>query len=193
MIGLALLLAVMAQRAPPPVIITTTPPSVEPNSETQPDAARMAAASKLIESLNLDEQYDSAFGQLLPIMTQQIFSSIRNDSTVDPAVRSYLADDKNLAAAQRLFAAEVSSGFKARYASLRAATAAEYARAFSVEELAGLAAFYASPLGQKTLRVQPALQQRLFPIGANAGREVGAEALRKTLEKLLPGEQSPQA
>ncbi|MBA4048016.1 MAG: hypothetical protein C0476_05670 [Sphingomonas sp.] len=48
--------------------------------------------------------------------------------------------------------------------------------------------FYASPVGQKSLKLLPELQGRLFNLGAAAGAEVGQEAMRRTLESLLPTE-----
>lgn len=194
MISLALLLAMTTQNAPalplaPPIAPVA---SAAPNPTAEPEPAKIAAASKLIESLHIDAQYDVLFTQMLPPMTQQVFSAIRNDATIDPRIRRYLADDNNMASAQRFFATESLAGFKARYAALKLATAKEYARAFTLDELAGLANFYASPLGQKTLSVQPLIEQRLFPIGADAGRDVGADAMRKTLEKLLTDNKAPQ-
>ncbi len=198
--GLALWLVSLAQQAPadapppavpPPAPAPATAPA-SPGDAALPDPQRVAAAAALIEALHIERQYDALFGQMLPLLTQQVFSSIRDNATVDARLRSYLADEKHLASAQRLFAAECLAGFKRRYAALKSATATEYARAFTLDELRGLTSFYASPLGQKILNVQPALQQRLFPIGANAGREVGVEAMRTTLEKLIPGQQPPQ-
>lgn len=200
MTGFALFIATIAQQAPaaapPPPPAALAPPTgaapALPETQAAPDPQRIAAATALIDALHIERQYDALFAQMLPPLTQQVFSSIRDNATVDARIRSYLADEKHLAAAQRLFAAEALAGFKRRYAAFKSATAAEYARAFTLEELVGLASFYASPLGQKILSVQPMLQQRLFPIGANAGRDVGVEAMRNTLEKLLPGEQPPQ-
>lgn len=189
MIGLILMILATAQQTPPPA---QAPPPVVQVPPPAPDSERLAAATRLVEALHIDRQYDSIFTLLIPAMTTQLFSSMRDSTKVSAQIRAYLADDAHRAEAQRLFAAEALKGFKARYAAFSAATASEYARAFTLDELRGLAAFYESPLGQKTLAVLPGLQQRLAPIGMSAGREVGIEAMKETLRKLDPSSPEPQ-
>lgn len=173
----------LAQTVPPlPPRATVTPP--RPADEADP--ARVRAATRVLMATHIEAQYDQAFGRLIPIITKQTFDSIKDNVKVPVALRNFLADESNLATAQREFAERVFKGFRARYPALIAATAREYAQAFTADELDALAAFYESTLGQKTLATLPALQGRLFNLGADMGRVVGEEAITQTLEHLLP-------
>lgn len=155
----------------------------KPASEA-PSPERLAAAQQLVPALNVEAQYDRIFLQLIPAMTSQVFDSLKDNVKAPAALREKLADPDALASAKRFFASEALAAFKRRYPSLITATANEYAAAFSLDELNGLAAFYAAPLGQKALNMLPSIQQKLFPIGAEAGRDVGVEAMRKTLDHI---------
>lgn len=175
------ILAALGQAASPPV---PAPAPVVNEAAAPVPAERIAEAEKLVALLGLEAQYDAIFAQLLPQMTQLIFNSIKDNATVDARLRSKLAEPETLAGAQKLFTAEAAKRFKARYGDLKHATAIEYGRAFTVDELKGLTAFYATPLGQKALSTIPQLTQRLGPIGAAIGQKIGYEAMLATLQQL---------
>lgn len=59
-----------------------------------------------------------------------------------------------------------------------------WAANFTAEELRGLAAFYATPLGRKLLERQPLLFQQSFAAGQAWGREAARNALRKHADEL---------
>ena len=180
MIGAALILASTAVQAAPPL-----PPPVAAVPAAAPvDPARLTVAKQLLAAMHLDQQYDAIFSRLIPVMSVQLFSSLKNNTTVPASLRSYLADPANAAQAERVFAQEASAGFKSQYAEFSAATAREYAGAFSADELGQLLAFYRSPVGQKTLAVLPAVQAKLIPIGMAAGARIGQAALGRTIERL---------
>ncbi|OYY79560.1 MAG: hypothetical protein B7Y43_00270 [Sphingomonas sp. 28-62-20] len=143
-------------------------------------------AAKLIEALHIEAQYDRIFLQLIPLLTTQLFDSLKDNVRVSGSLRDKLADAEQLGAAKRYFASAALTGFKDRYPALISATAKEYAASFSLDELKGLVDFYATPLGQKALTALPGIQQRLYPIGVNAGREVGIEAMQKTIDHIDP-------
>lgn len=176
-----------AQHTAPPVPIFAPPP---PPMPVAPE--RLAAAEKLVRALQIEAQYDLIFAQMIPLLTRQIFDSISNNVNLPAELRKRLADPDELANAQRRFAANATKGLKARYARLVRATATEYAREFTVEELGTLVAFYETPLGQKVLKVQPDIQRRLFPIGEAAGLEVGIEAMQEVLEHLDSARPQPK-
>lgn len=182
-------LALQAGSAPAP----TQPPPLPPAPTAQApvasappaDAARMAAAEELVAVLNLGAQYDRSFALLIPVMTSQIFDSIKDNVTVPVALRKHLADPDNLSAAKAMFGREVIAGFRKRYPEFIRRTAAEYAREFTAAELRELRAFYGTPLGQKTLTALPELQRRLFNMGGAAGQDVGREAMIRTVQAIL--------
>lgn len=148
------------------------------------DPARLAAATRLLDALDLDQQYDSIFKQLIPVMTVQVFGSLKDNVTVPTALRAELAKPDREAEAERLFASETLSGFKAEYPTMKAATAREYAAVFSIDEMDELTAFYVSSIGRKTLLVMPQLQAKIVPIGMAVGSKVGEAAFRKTIEHM---------
>lgn len=174
LIGLGLLMLL-----PLDVSVQAAAPTVE-----SIDPERLAAAGELLELLHLDRQYDQIFAQMTPVMSAQIFASIKDNVQVPANVRAYLAEPANLAEAQRIFTEETLKGFKTRYGALRAATAREYALAFTNNELRQLIAFYGTPVGQKVLTTMPQLQSKLMPIGMVAGQQVGKEAIIRTFDRL---------
>ena len=184
-----MLLAATAQASPPPA-----PPIVTvPATPTAVDPQRLAAAQQLLELMHLDQQYDGVFSRMIPVMTIQLFNSLKDNVKVPVSVRSSLADPAKAAEAERIFAEEASNGFKGRYVEMKTATAREYAAAFSLEDLTQLLGFYHSPVGQKTLTVLPALQAKLMPIGMAAGAQVGQAALKRTFERMKIEPASPKA
>lgn len=167
-----------APPAPPPIVI------VPPAQPVPADPARLAAAERLLGATHIDQQYDAVLTRMIPVITVQMFSSLKENVAVPAAVRTHLAEPENAAQAERIFAEEAMKGFKGQYAAMRTATAREYAAVFTTDELNQLIAFYASPIGQKSLAVQPELQNKLMPIGMAAGRDVGRGAMLRTLDRL---------
>lgn len=191
-------IAAMLSAAPlpqqgPPVVVPPPASASQPTQSVAIDPARMAAAERLVLALRIESQYDTIFGRIIPTMSVQIFDSLKNNVQVPTSLRNKLADPAQLADAQQKFTRFAVAGFKARYPQMIKATAAEYAREFSVDELNGLIAFYDTPLGQKALAVLPAIQQRLFPIGEAMGREVGRDAMLKVLEQIDASMPRPKA
>lgn len=184
MIALALLLAAAPVQAAAPVAPTPAP-------AVAVDSARLAEAGKVLDAFHLERQYDAIFAKLVPVLTVQIFSGLKDNVKIPEKVRAALQDDTRGGEAQRLFATKVMAGFKARYPTLREKTAREYAIAFTLDELNALNAFYLSPIGQKTLTALPELQNKLFGLGATLGRTVGEDAMRATLEEMKLGEERP--
>lgn len=186
--AMAMLSATPLPQQAPPVVATSTP-----TESTAIDPLRMAAAEKLVVALRIEAQYDAIFGRIIPAMSAQIFDNLTNNVQVPLSLRKHLADPAQLSDARQRFSKLAVAGFKARYPQMIKATAAEYAREFSVDELDGLAAFYATPLGQKALSALPAIQQRLFPIGEATGREVGREVMLKVLDEIDAATPQPKA
>jgi uncharacterized protein len=186
-----LIAAVQAASAAPPPVVTV--PANSAPSAAPVDPARLAKAEQLLDLIHINQQYDSIFARMTPLMTTQVFTSLRDDVKVPASVRAKLADPGQLAAAERVFSEETTKGFQERYPALRLATAREYAAAFTVAELDQLADFYRSPVGQKSLQVLPSLQAKLMPIGMQAGAEVGRAAMLRTFERLDLAPKAPGA
>jgi hypothetical protein len=58
-----------------------------------------------------------------------------------------------------------------------------YKKHFSLEELNGLIAFYATPLGKKVISEMPAIMQESMAVGSEWGRGKAAEILQRLHEK----------
>ena len=183
--GAALLAQTAAAWPPEPTPTTIETPAVNP--------ARMAAATRLLDMLNLERRYDTIFKQMIPVMTLQVFGSLKDNVKVPAILRADLAKPEREAEAERLFATETLNGFKAEYPSMKAATAREYAIVFTTDEMNELTAFYASPIGRKTLSVMPQLQAKMIPIGMQMGRKVGEAAFLKTIERMKIDTGKPDA
>lgn len=165
-------------------VLTQDAPVVQVPLNVVPDAGRMAAATRLLTVMDIDRQYDSILGQMIPVMSAQVFQQVRDNVKTADSVRRQLDDPAQLAKLREIFAEEVAKEFRARYGKMRNETAQEYARLFTADELNELAAFYEKPVGRKALEVLPQLQQRLFPIGMRVGVEAGRAAMTTTLERV---------
>lgn len=175
-----LAIAALAQATPAPV--APSPPA----TVVAPSPASIAAARRLLKAINVEQQYDQSFARLIPLMTKQVFESIKDNAKLPADVRSFLNQPNTLDRAQRDFAQRLMTGFRQRYPNLIDEAARAYAQAFTADELNALVGFYESPLGQKTLAVLPELQNKMFVVGGTLGMEVGKEAMKQTLEALLP-------
>lgn len=164
-----------------------------PGAAAQDDPERIAAADALMTQMGLERQYDLIMAQMIPLATSQLFDGLQHNNQVPAKLREALSDPDRMAAFKRDFAERFGKAFRARYPEMRAMTDREYARAFTTAELRELTAFYATPLGQKTLSVMPELQKRLFPMGVKIGREAGDAAMKATVEHLIPADQRPAA
>ena len=164
-----------------------------PAPAAQDDPDRIAAADALMTKMGLERQYDAIMAQMIPLATSQLFDGLEHNNQVPTKLREALSDPTRMAAFKRDFAERFGKAFRARYPEMRAMTDQEYARAFTTAELRDLAAFYGTPLGQKTLSVMPELQRRLFPMGVKVGRETGEAAIKATIEHLIPADQRPAA
>lgn len=186
MITLALALAVAQPATPAPA-----PPAA---STPTSDKAAIAAAQRLLDATGIERQYDDILAKMIPLMAHQVFGSLKDNVTVPAKLRTFLADEENRGRATRIFNEEAAAAFRARYPTMRDATAREYARIFTAQELDELTAFYATPLGAKALRSVPEIQNQLMPIGVAAGADAGRIAMTRMVEKLgLDQEATPRS
>jgi len=178
---LALVLAARAQAVPPPPppVAVVVPPSALP----APDPARVAAADKLLGAMGIERQYDTLLGGMVPIMTAQLTTQLRDNVNISPALRTRLSDEAARKAFHAMLSDEVVKEFRARYAEMRRLTAIEYAREFTLADLTALNDFYSSPVGQRALVAMPQLQARLIPMGMRVGMEAGQAALATTMKR----------
>ena len=73
---------------------------------------------------------------------------------------------------------------KARVGELSAMLTEVYASNYTADEMRQLTAFYRTPLGQRLIKVGPAVVQQSIVAGQAWGRQVAQDALRKHAEEL---------
>lgn len=181
MIALAMVLS-----AAPSVQVVPSLPAIEvpaPVPSPAIDPARLASAHRLLGIIQIEQQYDQLLSRMIPVLSVQIFSSLKDNVRVPARLREYLAHPENEAAARGIFSSEAIKAFKAQYPDMRRATALEYARIFSAAELDQLTSFYATPLGKKALSALPELQNRLMPVGMLAGQKAGQAAIHEMVSQ----------
>lgn len=185
MIGMLLsaLAAIQAPVPQQPAVPVLVPPAASA-AQAPIDPARLAAAEKLLLTMHCDDQYESIFSRLIPVITVQLMSGLGSNAKLSPTLRSYFTEPTTRDKASRVFAEEAMKGFRAHYADLRKATAREYALVFTADELNQLTTFYSSPVGEKALAMLPQLQSKLMPLGMSVGQDVGKQAMLRTFERL---------
>jgi hypothetical protein len=151
-LALALAAPVLAQPAPAPAQPAT--------SETD---ARLSAARKLMETTG-------AIGmarQMIDGLEQQLVQIIAS------------ANPGKEAQVQSLVTELLMPEFRARIGELEEPTLRVWADAFTVAEMDELLAFYATPIGRKTLSVMPQLSQQSSALGMAWGQRVAQDAIAK--------------
>ncbi|WP_425228564.1 DUF2059 domain-containing protein [Sphingomonas sp.] len=154
-----------AQKAPPTV---TVAPDTDP--------ARVAAATRLIALMHLDATLDRLFAQLTPVFAQGVIGALSGDESGRTLLAALDAKPDGRERFSAILSQEYLASIRRRYPEIERGAAAEYAAAFTREELEAIAAFYSSGAGAKLLRLQPELQQRMSARGQGLGRVAGAEA-----------------
>lgn len=183
-----------AQTAPIP---DTAAPSTTQVVETV-DPARLAAANRLLETTRYERTLDGLFGNLVKLMAEGAVGAAANDqrskALVDNLINHGNGGHDRLVA---ILVEEFSASIKRRYPELKAAAAREYAKAFTLEELTALNAFYLTPAGIKLLAVQPELEANLShasqEIGRAAGYEAGVKGFTRALKEMLPEQNGKSA
>ena len=134
-----------------------------------PNAERVAAAKELMRIAGVEKQFD----EVMPYMMHQLAQSF-----------TAIAPDKSTEIGEVL--GQLTTKFVDRKGELIDEIAALYAERLTSEELAGLIAFYKSPIGMKFVAVQPEIMRQSIVAGqrwsARLGREIEEEA-RKELKK----------
>jgi hypothetical protein len=133
------------------------------------DPARMVAARDLLDAAKIEQDVSST----LPAMFEQM------SKVMTPFFLTDLPEGTERAAfieRTNAIIAATSREFLGRTSELLDGVARLYAEAFSVEEMAGLAAFHRSPVGTKLREVEVALQTQLVQL-------ISDIALGKPLEK----------
>ena len=134
-----------------------------------PSEEARAAARDLAEATGVESQV----GQVLGLMRGQMLQMIQRAAPgQSPAQVAQTVDEVLL------------PGFRARLGELKDIIVEIYAENYSLDDMKELRAFYATPLGQRLLKVGPVIGAQSFAAGRKWGEVVANEAFRKNAEEL---------
>lgn len=184
--------------------LTTLAAPLCAQSEVQPVAAPaqspagLESARKLLAIMKVDRTIGLMFERLVPLMAQATIGSLESEPGTAAMMKSMEAKPGNRERLLAIFSEEFATELAQATPALVERTAKEYANVFSPKELDELVAFYTSGTGEKMIMVMPDLQQKLSIFGQTTGREVGARAGERAMQRafgeLMPqGEKAPKS
>jgi hypothetical protein len=138
-------------------------------AETSPAAEK--AADRLIVAQHLKEQMTG----MLPVIVDKVMRAVMQAQAQDKAREQE---------ARKIVIEEFSASFGKTIPTLIAKHRDLYLAMFDADELAGLATFYETPLGQKFIAKSPLIQAEMAKFGAEAGRAAGIDAQTRILDRL---------
>lgn len=174
-----LLLAQVAAPAPPVVVQVPPPPVVAAPA----DPARLAAAARLVELVNLDATLDRTFVALAPVFAQAVIGIVTEDAGTRQVIAAIDAKPDGRRRFVAILSQEYMRAIRSQYPALKQGAAAEYAALFTLDELEAITAFYGTAAGAKLLRLMPDLQERLAKRGNMLGQGAGEVAGRRAMER----------
>ena len=134
-----------------------------------PTEEARAAARELAEVTGVESQV----GQMLTLMRGQMVQMIQRGAPGQtPAQVEHTVDDVLL------------PEFRARLGELKEMTAEIFVKNYTLDDMRELRAFYATPLGQRLLKVGPLIGAQSFAVGRKWGEVVANDAFRKNAEEL---------
>jgi uncharacterized protein len=136
-------------------------------AQAQPDAEAVAAATELITTLRLADQFKVALPAILRALKPVVGQGRPETEREFDAVSSVVLDAMN-----------------ARVSELMGPLAAVYARNFTVSEMRQLVAFYRTPTGQKFLDKQAVVTEEATTISQNIGRTIAGEMHGRIIEEM---------
>jgi uncharacterized protein len=137
------------------------------DAQAQPDPGAVAAATELITTLRITDQFKQMLPTTLqvirPLVTQGRPEIEREFDAVTPVV---------------------AAAMNGRVSELMSQIAGIYARNFTASEMRQLVAFYLTPAGQKFLDRSSVVAQETATIGQNIGRTFAGEVHVRMIEEL---------
>ena len=151
------------------LLLVLTGPARAEGAVAPPTEEARAAARELAEATGLEGQLQQTLGLMRGQMMQMIQRGAPNKS---PAEVARTVDEVLL------------PEIRARLGELRDILIELNAENYSVDDMKELRAFYATPLGQRVLKVAPVVGAQGFAAGRAWGEQVGRDAIQKNAEEL---------
>jgi hypothetical protein len=156
--GLPILIAMAAS------LMVAVPAAAQP-----PSPAAEKAVDRLIVAQHLKDQ----LGTMLPMIIDRTIRLVMQgqDASREAEVRTIVSE-------------EFTTSFSRTIPAMVAKHRELYLAMYSADELAGLAGFYESALGQKFVRNSQLVQGEMAKFGAEAGRAAGIDAQTRIIDRL---------
>ena len=143
------------------------------DAQAQPDPEAVAAATELIITLRMPDQFRLSIPRMLQAMKWAILQT-------RPEKR-----EREFDAATPV----VIDAMNARVMELLGPIADIYARNLTASEIRQLAAFYRTPVAQKFMDKSPAVTEEMATVGQNIGHTIGREMQERMIEELRKQEE----
>jgi hypothetical protein len=136
--------------------LALSPPAAR--AQTEPDAARLAAAKEMMQVAGVARQFE----EVMPVLLQQL-------------AQGFVAVAPDKAQEIREVFSQLGGKFIDRKGVLIDQVAALYAEQLTLEELTAVIGFYRSAAGVKMIAIQPHVMRQAMLLGQRWGAELGRE------------------
>ena len=189
-------IALLLGLAVPQTAVVSPPPSSRPIATIPADPARLDAARRLVETMQIDRSLDALFAKLAPNFAQSVIGVLATNAQTKGVIdHLVVAAPGNRDRMVAILSQEFLTSIKRQYPSFKTQMTGEYAAAFTLDELTAINAFYSSGPGAKALAIMPELQARMGAagqsLGRTAGEEAGARAFQRIEQEMLPDQKKP--
>lgn len=152
-------------------------------ADAAPSAQNLAAASLLVEKIQLERTLDQLFVNLKGMFAENVIAAMQRDDGNGAGKRFFDNIPGGRDRFSRILGDEFLAALRRRYPEFKNATSDEYAKAFTLDELNSLNAFFSSGAGEKWLALSPQIEKAMGQWGEKAGMQAGAEAVTAAIAR----------
>lgn len=146
-------------------------------------AQNFAAASALVEKIQLERALDDMFVNLKGMFAENVVATMQRDDGNSAGKRFLDGVPGGRDRFVRILGDEFLTALRRHYPDFKKTTANEYAKAFTLDELNSLNAFFSSGAGEKWLTVSPQVEKAMGEWGEKIGMQAGAEAVTAAIAR----------
>lgn len=148
-----------------------------------PSALHLAAATTLIEKLQMERSLDQMFVNLKGMFAENVIATMLRDDSNGSSKRFFDSIPGGRDRFADILGEEFVTSLRRHYPDFKKTASDEYAKAFTLEELNSLNAFFASGAGEKWLALAPQMEKTMGEWGEKAGMQAGAEAVTAAIAR----------
>lgn len=142
-----------------------------------PSAQKLAAASALVEKIELERVLDNMFVNLKSMFADNVIATMQRDDGNGAGKRFFDSLPGGRDRFARILGDEFLTAIRRQYPDFKNAASNEYAKAFTLDELNSLNAFFSTGAGEKWLAISPQVEKAMGQWGEKAGMQAGSEAV----------------